>query len=540
MINNYFTLNRAVLELNNTLKGKFLTGIFTQSKNRLLFEFHNEDGDFLSLLEICVTPGNAYICIKSSSKIAKRNVLSFFKDELPSILNSAAIAVNDRIFLLDFTAIKVFFAIRGKFTNVYFMESDGNLTSFKECDSDILSDFKADISNLVFTSYLNRLESYTENMFINLLDLRKQIPLISKELISYLENKGNIKSIDDVINVIEQFSTCSFHVFRNNQNTLEFTPAFLTPINTEIQKKSDSVLELIDYFVTLTNSEIIFEKLKRDLKKQIESKTGFLEGKIKNLSERVLKGSNSEKYKKYGNLLLSFKYMLKNHEDTATLIDYETDSEITIPLNKKLTVAENAAYYFKKSKSDESEFSKLPEIIDSTKKELQKNLKLNEEFDLLQDLNDLINFAKSNRLRIDKTISKKEPEQGIRLRKYDIGQGYTVIVGKDNKSNDYLTLKIASNHDIWLHAKDTAGSHTVLKVKNKTDSPPKEILEKAACIAAFHSKSKSFSLCPVTYTLKKYIVKRKGFPPGKVSVLKEEVIIVEPGIPEDAKILLQN
>ena len=104
---------------------------------------------------------------------------------------------------------------------------------------------------------------------------------------------------------------------------------------------------------------------------------------------------------------------------------------------------------------------------------------------------------------------------------------YDILVGKSAAGNDILTQKIARKDDLWLHARDVSGSHVV--VKNLPGKQfPGELIKKAAELAAFYSKRKNDSLCPVIYTLKKYVRKPKSMAPGKVKVEKEKVILVEP------------
>jgi predicted ribosome quality control (RQC) complex YloA/Tae2 family protein len=100
-------------------------------------------------------------------------------------------------------------------------------------------------------------------------------------------------------------------------------------------------------------------------------------------------------------------------------------------------------------------------------------------------------------------------------------------VGRNAENNDKLTLKHAHKEDLWLHAKDVAGSHVVIKHQSGKQFP-KEVIHRAAELAAFNSKRRTDSLCPVICTPKKYVRKRKGDPPGTVVVEREKVIMVEP------------
>ena len=105
--------------------------------------------------------------------------------------------------------------------------------------------------------------------------------------------------------------------------------------------------------------------------------------------------------------------------------------------------------------------------------------------------------------------------------------GFKIWVGKNAESNDTLTLKLSFKEDLWLHAKDVAGSHVLIKYQSGKKFP-KDVIERAAQLAAYNSKRKTETLAPVVYTPKKYVRKRKGDPPGMVVVERETVIMVEP------------
>jgi predicted ribosome quality control (RQC) complex YloA/Tae2 family protein len=106
-------------------------------------------------------------------------------------------------------------------------------------------------------------------------------------------------------------------------------------------------------------------------------------------------------------------------------------------------------------------------------------------------------------------------------------KGIRIWIGKNAQSNDTLTLKYGYKEDLWLHAKDVAGSHVL--IKHQAGKPfPKDVVEHAAQLAAYYSKRKNESLCPVAITPRKFVRKRKGDKPGAVVVDREEVVMVEP------------
>ncbi|MGB3465496.1 MAG: NFACT RNA binding domain-containing protein, partial [Cyclobacteriaceae bacterium] len=102
-----------------------------------------------------------------------------------------------------------------------------------------------------------------------------------------------------------------------------------------------------------------------------------------------------------------------------------------------------------------------------------------------------------------------------------------IWIGRNAKNNDELTQKHTHKNDLWLHAKDVSGSHVVIKQNGKEDFPA-DIIEKAARLAAWYSKRKNDSVCPVLYTPRKYVRKPKGMLPGQVIVDREQVVLVEP------------
>ena len=77
-------------------------------------------------------------------------------------------------------------------------------------------------------------------------------------------------------------------------------------------------------------------------------------------------------------------------------------------------------------------------------------------------------------------------------------EGFPILVGRNNRQNDKLTMKQASNQDLWFHTKNIPGSHTILVTQGKT--PGEESIRQAAMLAAYHSRAKSSSQVPVDYT----------------------------------------
>ena len=113
---------------------------------------------------------------------------------------------------------------------------------------------------------------------------------------------------------------------------------------------------------------------------------------------------------------------------------------------------------------------------------------------------------------------------------YTLSGDWTVLAGKTDADNDYLSLKMAKPNDYWFHVRGMPGSHVVLRGK-KGEDPGKPVLKEAAAIAAYHSKAKNGGVTPVSYTQAKYVSKPGGAKPGTVNIRKESVLKVRPNIP---------
>jgi predicted ribosome quality control (RQC) complex YloA/Tae2 family protein len=110
-------------------------------------------------------------------------------------------------------------------------------------------------------------------------------------------------------------------------------------------------------------------------------------------------------------------------------------------------------------------------------------------------------------------------------------EGWTIWAGRTAHDNDRLSIKIARGEDWWFHVRGMPGSHVVLFVRDGVE-PPKSIVEQAASVAAYHSKQRAGGIVAVTGTRGKHVSKPRGAKSGTVSIKKEVVFKVRPGIPQ--------
>ncbi|MCB9558032.1 MAG: DUF814 domain-containing protein [Deltaproteobacteria bacterium] len=119
-----------------------------------------------------------------------------------------------------------------------------------------------------------------------------------------------------------------------------------------------------------------------------------------------------------------------------------------------------------------------------------------------------------------------------RILRYDLGDGWLLLVGRSDADNDKLSTRIARPNDYWFHVRGMPGSHVVLQGPSG-EEPSRELLKKAASVAAHHSKARDGGVVAVSYTQAKNVSKPRGVPLGTVTIRRESVLKVRPTPGED-------
>ena len=119
----------------------------------------------------------------------------------------------------------------------------------------------------------------------------------------------------------------------------------------------------------------------------------------------------------------------------------------------------------------------------------------------------------------------------LRLIEYTLPGRWTVLVGRTDADNDYLSLKLAKPDDWWFHVRGVPGGHAILKAI-PGEEPDRETLKRAASIAAYHSKARNAGLVPVSCTRARYVTKPRKAKAGTVQIRKEIVLKVRPAAGE--------
>ena len=215
------------------------------------------------------------------------------------------------------------------------------------------------------------------------------------------------------------------------------------------------------------------------------------------------------------------------------MISYYDGSEVKIPLDPKYAPSKNAQIYYKKYGKAKTAVKEKKIQLEEVSQEiayLESVLEFTEKAHSVEELRTIRQeLTDSGFLRYRKNRNTKEKPGKPSPYAYTLTSGKRVFAGRNNKENDWLTLKKASSTDIWFHTKDIPGSHVILFTEGQ--EPTKEELFEAAAIAAWHSKGSSSENVPVDYTRVKYVKKPAGSKPGMVIFTHNKTLYVDPALP---------
>lgn len=258
-----------------------------------------------------------------------------------------------------------------------------------------------------------------------------------------------------------------------------------------------------------------------------------------------------------GEALLSYAHEVPRGAETVTLPTGPDAHPEVIALDPRRSAADNAARYFHEARKAERAAEQLPGRLSAAEAHLERCNRFAERFaalppgdrTALEELEaEWTGVPARNRGNAPTTPTRARgrepaapgaprgaaaPSAALQPRRYDMPGGWTILVGRSQEGNDYLTHAVAAPHDLWFHAHGAAGSHVVLKGPDRTARPDKSLILAAAALAALNSKARHASKVPVIYAEKRHVRKPRGGKPGLAAVTHEKSIMVRPAEPAE-------
>ena len=317
---------------------------------------------------------------------------------------------------------------------------------------------------------------------------------------------------------------------RDDKKTLDF---YFQPLHCYEAKEipCSDLNTLLDLYFGAKEEENRFASQKASLLKiatQFRDKSARTVLKQK---KELAAAESGEKYRLYGEILSANLYRVEDHSKSVTLENFYDNNELlTIPLKEELTASENAGRYFKRYNKSKQSKNANREHLGRNEAEQSYLESICYEIDAAASEEELSEIRRelkqSGYLKERKDKNREKRPQSlppIEVRH----EGYTILIGRNNRQNDKLTLKIAQKDDLWLHAQDIPGSHVIIR-RGEWGKIPVEVILKAASFAAFHSKAKDAAKAAVDYTEVRHVKKPNGARPGMVIYFEQTTVMAVP------------
>ena len=570
-------VTKAIVTELSELTGARIDKVFEPNKNEIILGLYSEKKNYA--LDICIESQNCRINLTTNAKpnpqVAPNFCMLLRKNLIGLKLKKLITFDLERLVVLEFEGFddvddiiskKLIIELMGKHSNIILLDDNNiiidSMRHIRELDEnfrDILPHTKYSFPTSNKKSFLELRDFKEFSNCINgtnIEDLSLQISNtfngISKNFISaiirHLEiteiNTTNLQKIYDyIITTINNIETdnLSFENIKNKDGIIK--DYFLIP-----EKTSDEPFKLnffVDDFYYNKETSETFKNYRNSLLKLILDTLKKYKKRLYNIDEKLKECEDMDTYRIYGELITANLYRIPNRNLPEIELEnyYDNNNKITIKLDNRFLPSINAKRFFKKYSKLKNALAIVSEQKEDTLKELDyiesvvyelENCSTIEEVgaifeeisenDIFKDKKELNTSKKS---KIKKSKFTKNKTVSFNPLKYTV-DGYTVLVGRNNKENDYLTLKYANKSDIWFHTKDFHGSHTILKIDNNLPFPNDNVLVEVAKIAAQHSKAKNSSNVPVDYCEVKYVKKPSGSKPGMVIYSNNKTLNVNP------------
>ncbi len=559
-------VTKAIASELQQLSGARIDKIFQPNKNTVLLGFYLNGSNYL--LNLCVDAQNYRIHLtthtKPNPKTAPNFCMVLRKHLLGLHIKNIITNHLERLVIIDFEGFddvddiiskRLIIELMGKHCNIILLDEQNVII-------DSLRHINKEDSTRIVMPHVNYF--YPETTKYNFLDC-----FYAEEFYEKIRS-GN--SISDIFNGISksfvEASLQELNINKLNKNSakelyeyvkdiIHRTDSNLLDFKQIDSKKKDYILVksdishpfhlnfFIDDFYYEKESLEEFKTYRNHILKMILDLLKKYKKRLSNINEKLLACDNMEKYQLYGELITANLYQIKNENlQEITLQNYYNNNQnIVIPLDNRYTPSVNAKHFFKtyhKLKNalaivsiQKEDTLKELNYIESIVYELENCSTLDEVSEILDEISENVIFKEksqhyktSKQTRVKKSSFTKNKNVCFNPLKYTL-DGYTLLVGRNNKENDYLTLKYAKKTDLWMHTKDIHGSHAILQL-NSDKLPDDTILIRCAEITAYHSKAKNSSNVPVDVCEVKFVKKPNGAKPGMVIYRNQKTLYVQP------------
>lgn len=353
-------------------------------------------------------------------------------------------------------------------------------------------------------------------------------PLICREI----ENSQNpVKTLEIILHDLKTNYSPTL-IYDKENMPFDFTYTEIKQYGSLFQNRHpQSFSSLLDTFYTQKETALRINTAAKDIIKLLTNLKTRTEKKLTLRLAELEKCKNRETLRIYGELIKANLFQIEKGASYAEVPNYYSENleMVRIPLDISLSPQNNANKYFKEYKKTYTAEQTLKELTQKDKQELIYFDSVLDTIDRSKTLAEIAEIraelAESGYIK-QTSNPKKNNTQNISYKEYLSPEGYKILVGKNNKQNDYITTVLANKNDLWFHVKNIPGSHVV--VMNSGKEVTEQTIIQAAQLAAANSKAYASSNVAVDYTPIKYVKKPSGAKPGMVIYTTNKTVYVTP------------
>lgn len=549
MINSYFTLRALVRRWHDDLVGCQVHDAFSQVKNEFSLALTGPESAYM--LRASVQRPLLFLFRTDGISKKKSNVATLFPEARGRTVTDLRIAHLDRMVMCTLDdGSRLVWQLFGARANVFWVDAEAHAIrdAFRNADTLCGTDAPTPRAAPMPDTLDDFLGRWRNNRNKTRQAIQSAVPLFGQLLARETVHRAGLDPTADPETVSssakEQLFASAQQILRELETpsprlygTDSFPDAFaLIPL----QHRSDEreAFSDVDNAVRVAVRRMLakqhFERLYAPLDDALARAADRAQRTTEQMMQELTNESRAAEYEQWAHLLMTQPEVAPGAEEVTLPNMFSEDEEpITIPLDPAKSVVANAEHYYDRARRTRRSRQEAEARLDDALARAESAQQLLDDLRAIDTLSGIKRFRKERADEIAPFMDGGSSDvDTFPFRRFDLGNGFEVWVGKNARQNDELTFHTAQKYDLWMHARQVPGSHTVLHLPNRDAEPGRRRIVQAAQIAAYYSKARGSGAVPVMYTRRKYVRSPKGSPPGAVTVQHEDVVMVEPGLPE--------
>lgn len=431
---------------------------------------------------------------------------------------------------------KLYFEIMGRHSNIIIVDSKNKIV-------DLLKKFSIEENNLRIllpgADYVQPIieikkspSDINESDFNHLFIEEKEEPYKKLEGIGK-QLSNSLKSYSDLQNILNSDIKPTAYF---SQNRLVFASVLedVFPKDFDSQKDFENFSSLAEFYIENMFLSSAMNNTLSLIKSAVNKRVKKVEKILDNIRLDNENKADFMRYKEIADILSANMYALEKYSESIELYDFYNNKNIIIELDKKATPQRNIDNYYKKyNKLKRGLESNKTRLIDVTNElnYLKSVLAFTDSSKTIDNLKSILKELRSEGYIKDidkKKVKNKKESSKINYEIAEQDDNFSIIYGRNNLENDFVTFKMAEKDNLWFHVKDIPGSHVILRCNKKTITD--NLILKAAQVAANFSKANFDEKVIVEYTEKRFVTKPNGARPGFVIFTNQKEIILKKDI----------